>query len=184
MAQTNQKESSLPFRAIPAYPESYSNENIVARMIDGLGFRFYWATEGLRTQDLAFKPNNEARSTEETIDHVMGLTNVILNSINNKPNVRSGEETSKLPFEEKRRIILINLKTISDTLKKSDLKIKDMKIIQQGKDNKREFPFWNMINGPISDALWHVGQIVSFRRSSGNPFNSKVSVFSGTVSEK
>ena len=109
MAQTNQKESNLPFRTIPAYPESYSNENIVARMIDGLGFRFYWATEGLRTQDLAFKPNNEARSTEETIDHVMGLTNVILNSINNKPNVRSGEEKSKLSFEEKRRIILINL---------------------------------------------------------------------------
>lgn len=40
-----------------------------------------------------------------------------------------------------------------------------------------------MLNGPIADALWHVGQVVSFRRSSGNPFNSKVSVFSGKVRE-
>lgn len=48
---------------------------------------------------------------------------------------------------------------------------------------RSEFPFWNMLNGPIADALWHVGQVVSFRRSSGNPFNSKVSVFSGKVRE-
>ena len=47
-------------------------------------------------------------------------------------------------------------------------------------DNAR-FPFWNIINGPISDALWHCGQVVLLRRSSGNPFNSKVSVFSGKL---
>ena len=35
--------------------------------------------------------------------------------------------------------------------------------------------------GPIADALWHVGQVVTFRRSSGNPFNSKASVFTGKV---
>jgi len=42
-----------------------------------------------------------------------------------------------------------------------------------------EYPFWNTLNGPISDALWHTGQIVSFRRSSGNPFDSKVGVLVG-----
>jgi hypothetical protein len=29
-------------------------------------------------------------------------------------------------------------------------------------------PFWHMINGPLSDALTHVGQINSFRRINGN----------------
>jgi hypothetical protein len=35
-----------------------------------------------------------------------------------------------------------------------------------------------MINGPISDALTHVGQVNSFRRLSGNPV-SPANVFSG-----
>ena len=41
------------------------------------------------------------------------------------------------------------------------------------------FPFWNMINGPISDAIWHSGQVVANRRASGNPINPKVNVFIG-----
>lgn len=33
----------------------------------------------------------------------------------------------------------------------------------------RDKPYWNIINGPFSDALTHIGQINSFRRLSGNP---------------
>jgi hypothetical protein len=40
-----------------------------------------------------------------------------------------------------------------------------------------------MVGEPISDALWHCGQVVSLRRASGNPFSSKVSVFTGKVRE-
>jgi len=42
-----------------------------------------------------------------------------------------------------------------------------------------QFPFWNVINGPISDAIWHTGQVVSFRRTSGNPFPKGVNVLTG-----
>ncbi|MCK5671198.1 hypothetical protein KAI10_07435, partial [Candidatus Bathyarchaeota archaeon] len=35
--------------------------------------------------------------------------------------------------------------------------------------DEREFPVWNLINGPLSDALTHVGQIASWRRMNGNP---------------
>jgi hypothetical protein len=38
-----------------------------------------------------------------------------------------------------------------------------------------------MINGPIADALWHAGQVVTLRRVSGNPINPKVSVFNGRL---
>ena len=48
-------------------------------------------------------------------------------------------------------------------------------------ERKTEFPFWNLLNGPIADALWHVGQVVTFRRSSGNPFNAKASVLTGKL---
>ena len=42
-----------------------------------------------------------------------------------------------------------------------------------------EFPFWHLINGQISDALWHSGQVVMNRRASGNPIKSGVNVFLG-----
>jgi hypothetical protein len=40
-------------------------------------------------------------------------------------------------------------------------------------------PFWHIINGPLSDALTHVGQINSFRRLAENPV-SEANDFTGT----
>ena len=57
----------------------------------------------------------------------------------------------------------------------------EFQIIFKKEKGTTELPFWNMINGPIADALWHCGQIVSFRRSSGNPYNSNASVLTGKV---
>ena len=172
---------TLPYYEIPNSPEKYTPENVVVRMIDGVGFRYYWATEGLRPQDLAFKPSSEARTSEETIDHILGLSNVILNAIQGKINERSGEETSPLTFEVKRQQTLENLKKASDLLKNGTIKLETCKIVFKNGDKLTEFPLWNLINGPIEDAVWHVGQVVSFRRSSGNPFNGKASVLTGKV---
>jgi hypothetical protein len=77
---------------------------------------------------------------------------------------------------------LENLKKAADILRDSE-DLSQFKIIFKGENGSREFPFWNQINGPIEDAIWHCGQVVSFRRSSGNPFNSKASVFTGKLRE-
>lgn len=182
-AVTAAPTDDLPYRQIPEYPESYTAENVVARMIDGLGFRYYWATEGLRDEDLKFRPTDEARTSFETIEHILGLSSVILNSIIHEPNIRSSEEGQSLSFEETRKTTLENLQKASDLLKSGEVKLEECKIIFKNGENTSEHPFWNQLNGPIGDALWHTGQVVSFRRSSGNPFNSKVSVFSGKVRE-
>ena len=182
MAQELSNQSTdLPYYQIPEYPQEYTANTVAARMVDGLGFRYYWATEGLRQEDLAFKPNEEARTSEETIDHILGLTRVLLNSVKKIPNEASENET-KLSFEEKRRQTLINIKMTSDILKASEHgEMDEFKVVFKNKDRTTEFPFWNQLNGPIADAIWHVGQVVSFRRSSGNPFNSKASVFNGKL---
>ena len=39
-------------------------------LIDGLGFRFYWATEGLRQADLDYSTTPESRASAETLDHM------------------------------------------------------------------------------------------------------------------
>jgi len=175
-AQNN--KNKLPYYEIPEYSKDYNQGTVVARMVDGLGFRYYWATEGLRAEDLEFKPNDDARTTEETIDHILGLTNVIVNSTLNKTNSKT--DYSGYTFEQKRKLTLENLKTAADILRSSN-DLTKFKIIFDRNGEKVEYPFWNQINGPIEDAIWHCGQVVSFRRSSGNPYNSKASVFTGKV---
>ena len=171
-------EEKLPYYQIPDYPEEYNQGTVAARIVDGLGFRYYWVTEGLRDEDLKFKPSEDARTTQETIDHLYGLSRVIVNSTLKKPNVSI--EESEMTFAEKRKKTLENFKTAADILRVST-DLSDFKIVFKRDNNSSEYPFWNQLNGPIADAIWHCGQVVSFRRSSGNPFNSKASVFQGKL---
>lgn len=182
-----QSKSDLPYYEIPGYPENYTPGAVAARVLDGLGFRYYWATEGLRLEDLKFKPqgpaDGEPRSTEETLQHIYSLTNTVLNTTKKLPNV-SGALNTKLPFEELRKKTLENIKTAADILRSAkDSEVTEMKVIFKSDTGTREFPFWNILNGPVDDALWHVGQVITFRRSSGNPYNNKASVFTGKVTQ-
>ena len=172
------QNDQLPYYEIPEASETYTAGTVVARMIDGLGFRYYWATEGLRAEDLAFTPSDDARTTGETVDHIYGLTKTILNSALKQANGASyeAEET----FEEKRVKTLKMLKQAADIFRASD-DLSEFTLVFQRGDNTTEYPFWNQINGPIADALWHCGQVITFRRSSGNPYNSKASVLTGKV---
>ena len=175
-----QDKNELPYYEIPEASKEYTAGAIASRMIDGLGFRYYWATEGLREKDLKFKPNDEARASEQTINHILDLTKVILNSTLKIPN--EGGKTSELTFDEKRRKTLENLEKASNILRKSK-DISEFTIIFKRGDKVTKLPFWNQINGPISDALWHTGQIVSFRRSSGNPLPKGVNFLTGKVTK-
>lgn len=166
-----QSHDKLPYYEIPKHADTYTAGTTTSRMVDGLGFRYYWATEGLRAEDLNYKPSETGRTSAETIDHILGLSQFILNSISE---TKIKRDETELSFEEKRKQTLLNFKKASNILRKTN----DLSKF----DNDR-FPFWNIINGPIADALWHCGQVVMLRRASGNPFNSKVSVFSGKLRE-
>ncbi|MGC6431501.1 MAG: hypothetical protein ACON5F_10710 [Jejuia sp.] len=166
-----QEKEILPYYEIPAVAKEYTEGTVASRMVDGLGFRYYWATEGLRPEDLAYKANESGRSSGETIEHLYGLSNFILSYIIKDFKRVDGKE---MTFDEKRKQTLLNFKKASDILRTSE----DLSQF----DNEM-YPFWNVINGPIADALWHCGQVVMLRRASGNPFNSKVSVFQGRLKD-
>jgi hypothetical protein len=182
--QTNAQDQSgqvLPFREIPEYPASYAPETVAARMVDGLGYRYYWATEGLREEDLSYKPSEDGRTTLQTVEHIYGLSRTIVNSVQNLVNTPS-EDT--LVFTELRKKTLENLQKASEILKAAKPgSMEKYKIIFQRGDNRSEFPFWNMLNGPIEDAVYHTGQVVAFRRASGNPMPAGVRVFTGKTAE-
>ena len=170
---TAQTESDLPYYELPEASENFTAGTVAARQVDALGFRFYHATDGLTEKDLVYKPTDSVRTSSETVTHIYDLSKIILNSTLKKANSKT-EDT--LTFEQKRAATLNNLKQAADILRASD-DISQFKIIF----GEREIPFWNNINGPIADAIWHCGQIASFRRVTGNPINPKVSHFTGTV---
>lgn len=180
---THAQDQSLPYRTIPDYPLNYSAGNVLGRLIDGLGFRYYWATEGLRKEDLQFRPTDQSRSLAETIDHIYGLSLTIVHAPQSKANIRP-LDWSHLSFEDKRKATLENFETASKLIKAGDPNdMESYQVIFKRGENSSEYPFWNMINGPIADALHHTGQVVTLRRTSGNPINPKVSVFNGKLRE-
>ncbi|WP_338733056.1 hypothetical protein [Mangrovimonas cancribranchiae] len=169
------QNNTLPYYEVPEAPKTYTAGTVVARQIDGLGFRFYWATDSLNDNDLLYKPNEEAKTVAETIEHIFSLSQVILSAALQKPVNKT--DASNMSAQDIRKEVLFNLKQAADILSKAD----DLTQFNIDFGAGKTYPFWNAINGPIADAIWHSGQIASFRRTSGNPINSKINHFTGTI---
>lgn len=163
---------------IPDYPDSFAPTMIIARMIDGLGFRYYWVTEGLRDVDLAYEPGNGGQSCRSTLEHIAGLTNMVLIAVKGETQSR-GQGYSEYTYKALRNFTLKNIKEASVLLKSENTNVEDVKIVFERGDKISSFPVWNLLNGPLADAIYHTGQVVSYRRSSGNPIPTGVSVFRG-----
>lgn len=180
-AQENKPEK-LPYHQIPDAPETLDVNGVLARMIDGLGYRYYWATEGLVQDDLDYTPGNYGRKTHEVLNHLNGLSEVIKNAVTCRANVRPRPD-EEMTWEEQRRATLYNLQAASDFLRSGKGDPAKYAMVFQRGEQTSEFPLWNLLNGPLADAIYHVGQIVSYRRSAGNPMNPNVNVFLGITKE-
>jgi len=105
----NDSMSKTPYESIGSYPEVVTPATVLARTIDGLGYRYYWATEGLTDEDLIFRPSADASNVIETLEHLHGLTEGILNCVSGKPNIRPQIKIEP-SYEEMRHQSLVNLK--------------------------------------------------------------------------
>ena len=144
------------FRKVDHYPPDVSGPSVIVRLLDGLGFRFSWATEGLTAEVYAFSPGEGCQTIAGLVDHIWALTIWIGWSV-----FGSGEDRPQDP-ESQRSHVLRRIHRLREHL--ICLDDRDLAEIQiEGR------PFWHLINGPISDALTHVGQINSFRRLAGHP---------------
>jgi len=173
-------DKSIPYFQIPDAPNHYSGGAVLSRTIDGLGYRYYWATHQLRVEDLNYNPGNDGRSARETLDHLYGLSNGLMHVAQQTPNPRP-LVIPEVSFLELRTLTLQNFKVASDIFRTVE-DVSSYPIVFQRGDKTSEFPVWHVMNGFLADALYHTGQIVSYRRSSGNPQHPGVSVFMGKTS--
>ncbi len=175
----NMNSQELPYYEIPDAPKEFTEGTVVSRMVDGLGFRYYWATEGLKEKDLQYKPSKEARNMFDTLDHILVLSIMTLSAVEGTD--MSFPKEDSLTYAEMRKMTLENFKKTSAILRASKDISKYVMKIKRGNGKVEEYPFWNQLNGPIADAIWHVGQVVSFRRTAGNSLPKGPSFLTGTV---
>lgn len=167
-----------PYQAIESYPEAYTMGAVVSRMIDGLGYRYHWASKDLNTEDLAFKPGNGGKSSLETLKHIYELSADALLLSEGKDFKRPRISVSFKDYKSLRSQTLNNfLKASVNFREMSDEQLKSLEVIFAFKDGSKSYPFWHFLNGQLADAIYHTGQIVSFRRSSGNPMSKEANVF-------
>ncbi len=115
------------------------------------------------------------------MDHVYNLSLVILKSAQRQPRDFT-VDLPELTLEGKRKATLEQLRMASMLFSKAK-RLEDFPVVFVRENGRSEFPFWNNINGPIEDAVWHAGQIVTLRRIAGNPINPKVNVFQGKLND-
>lgn len=159
---------------IPPPPEIISSGSVLSRLIDGLAFRYKWATEGLTASNLKFKPCASSMDIISLLKHIYHLAYVTDKVLNNQ---EIENTVPPLSFDSLRNETILLYKKNSEELKKmSDSELSACTF--RRKNQPIEYPFWNLINGPISDALTHIGQLTSWRRIAGNPIQ-KIDVFKG-----
>ncbi len=87
-------EPAFDFRTLPPGPATVTGSAVLVRLVEGIGFRFLWATESLRDADLSFRPTPETMSIDDLARHVLGLATWVAVAVGSLP------EGSKAPGSE------------------------------------------------------------------------------------
>jgi len=166
--------TKLPYYTLPDPPEKMNATNLMIRFIDTFGFRYRWATEGLREEDMEFQACDSGMKLSELLTHIHGLITVTETFITG--NEREKIEPTSLELRRKKTLEWV-VKIKESLLKLDDtyLEKRQYKVPWAGK----HYPIWYLINGPLSDAFTHLGQVASWRRINNNPIPG-ANVFYGT----
>ena len=160
--------SGCPYQTLPAYPESCGSGAVLSRLVAGLGFRLHWATDGLLDEDASFRAHPEASSIGEVLEHIGQMVVWIHGEFTR--GLSNGSVLPDLPqehsFTQRRAHCLESLALLESDLVRMDAEqLSAVRIESQRGDR----PFWVALNGPLADALTHVGQISVWRRQLGKP---------------
>lgn len=168
------KMTELPYYKLPDPPEKMNAASLLIRFVDTLGFRYRWATEGLHEKDMEFQPCDSSMTLGDLMEHLYSLIAVTDTFITGMEHERG----ASMSLKERRKTtleILVALREKLHDLEDDYLEKRRWFVPWGGK----EYPIWFLINGPLSDALTHVGQVASWRRINGNPILG-ANVFFGT----
>ena len=67
------RNKEIPFEDISKIPTELTATNILLRVVEGLAFRYRWATENLNEENIKFRPHATSMSIEEVNSHIFDL---------------------------------------------------------------------------------------------------------------
>ena len=162
-----------PYQTLPNPPSDLSEGAILARLLDGIGFRYHTATEGLTMNEINFRPTKESMDMSELLLHIYQLISWTSTAFK-LPYTRKKEYTDFAELRKETLELCQQFSQFLQYLSASDI----VKVSVYLKRKDLQFSFWYLINGPLADALTHIGQVNSWRRIAGNPI-PKISPFTG-----
>ena len=161
------------YQNLPAPPNDCTAANVLARLVDSLGYRFYLATNGLSEKEADFRPVEGSMNIRELLDHMHKVLFFAYQAFYSDASFRKGMHS----LEEYREGILELAHDFSGRLKEiTEEELAASQVYLKRTDT--HYSFWYLINGPIGDVLTHIGQINSWRRMAGNPVE-RTSPFTG-----
>jgi uncharacterized damage-inducible protein DinB len=156
--------TSADFFTIPDPPETVSAGTILGRLADGIGFRYRWATEGISAVDLTFRPAEGCMSLGELLSHVLELLSWLAQSLGLPAKyelLRSADpDILRARTLELAAALAARFKAMTES---------EVAAVRVRSSKGDRLPVWNIINGPLSDSLTHIGQILAWRRIAGSP---------------
>ena len=108
------RNQELPFEDISKTPTELTATNTLLRVVEGLAFRYRWATENLSEEDIKFRPHSTSMSIEEVNSHIFDL-------VDSTFSVFGGEKQNKdslNSFKKIRKASLLVLEDLTIKLKK------------------------------------------------------------------
>jgi len=152
------------YSELPKPSHEISAGKILQRMVDGLGFRYGTATNGLHPEFFDYKACDTAMSGGELLKHIYQL----MWWVNESFKLDNPYDKTLNNVEGYSNATLAKIETLSNHLENiSDAALDEVQLYL--KRENTNYSFWYVINGPLADALSHVGQINSWRRMAGNP---------------
>lgn len=155
-------------------PTEFNGVGVFIRLIDSIQLRYTLAVTELREEDKNFRATPESMSMLELQKHISALIMWSAKSVG------ATLESTTIPETFDERVIYINelCRQLKDhLLTMDDEALSKVSIYLKRADT--HYSVWYLINGPLSDAIHHIGQMVSWRRISGNPV-PRLSPFTGT----
>jgi len=150
---------TVPFYKIPDPPAAASAGAILGRLADAIGFRFRWATEGIRDADLPFKPAADCWSLAQLIDHIADLLEPVAKAVGARQHP---------PLAQQAGFVALRAR-ILDLSAGLSARFKAMPDADLAGASAGKLSVWTMVNGNLADILTHIGQILSWRRLAGSP---------------
>lgn len=151
-----ENKAQLPYDISPTYPKKATGRILMAKMLDELGYKYYWATDSLLNDEMrnTFNSRNLPRLL---LEEVYRMSENIINysSENNNP----GLKLEEMSFEDFRKNTLLNLKEASNILIKNT--------------DATHFSNLNLFVKSIAISNSYCDQIISFRENIGKPFKAK-----------